>query len=197
MKSTKTVLALSLASLLTACAHATKGGHLTGGSVDETTTVTTTAFGHRTSGPTPYNVTPSQHQIMLKTLRKQGVIVISQGDKLRLVLPVNRFFTPGTRDLKESKVMALRQIADVAKSYGIARIQVYGFTSDIGSMATRAKRSKQYADVVAAFLWDNNIPRSQVSVKGLGSKYAISSNNTPKGSLQNQRVELRINYKPL
>ncbi len=141
----------------------------------------------------PYNV---KQQHLLAQMRSAGVQEIKQGDKVILVIPTDRFFQPQTTQLKHRRKKTMKAIAEFVKSYASfyarPRIYVYGYTDTVFSRKTRRELSKQYAKVVAAYLWNSKIPVKWVSVKGFGDQYPIASNRYPAGSVYNRRVMIVI-----
>ncbi len=89
---------------------------------------------------------------------------------------------------------ALDTVRDISKSLeGRAkgrRISIEGHTDSLGSEGYNLELSRNRAQSVARQLNNNGIPKSQISVIGLGETKPIASNNTESGRQRNRRVEV-------
>lgn len=131
---------------------------------------------------------------LMDSLEKQGVQVIARGDTLRLILPTDVFFDFDSTHVKPKKEATLAIIAKLATCacYGVYPIQVNGYSDDVGSITEQKRRSYEQAHDIAAYLWSNGISLSRMYVRGYGAQKTIATNETPKGSFYNRRVEILI-----
>ena len=70
------------------------------------------------------------------------------------------------------------------------RVEVRGYTDDVGSAAYNQKLSLRRADAVRAFLQADGVSSDRLSVAGFGKSDPIAPNDTPAGRAQNRRVEI-------
>src|SRR5262249_34107590 len=91
-------------------------------------------------------------------LAAQGVEIIETGDKLEIILGVDRFFMPRSNTrLQYNKVETMKLVTRFLKTRGYVPIEVYGHTDNVGSDRSKLRRTKEQADTIAAYLWSNGI----------------------------------------
>lgn len=144
-----------------------------------------------------YNAFTPAQTAMVKRIQASGAQVIKQGQRVMIVIPTDKYFVYQSTSLRHSRLASMHTIAHFLKSYANgnyrhASIRVYGFTDKVFAQKSRVALSKQYARVVAAFLWNAGIPQHRIIVRGLGAKRAIASYRTVSGSAYNRRVEILI-----
>lgn len=143
---------------------------------------------------------PAQQQQIPATekIRAQGAQIIQQGARLQIILPTDTFFrTPGTQ-IRTDKVETIRLIAEYLKKYSQQfkyppAIVVSGYTDTVYNRKTREELSQQYAEVIAAFLWDQGFSHKQLKVQGKGATDTIANPKTTTGSSYNRRVVIKVN----
>jgi len=135
----------------------------------------------------------SQTAGMIDELEKEGVQV-HVTDKLTVIMRVDNLFRfpTSTRLADTSQSDMLRRVAHLVRSYGSRLVTVSGHTDNVGSDASKLKRSHDQADTVAAFLWSQGIPLKNLLVIGCGDTEPVASNDTAQGSAANRRVEVEI-----
>lgn len=146
----------------------------------------------------PYRPLNSYQRNLMTRIYDAGGKVIKQGDVLKVILPVDEFFKLQTADVKPNKRKALIDVAYFIKSYTTRFrhpiILVNGYSDKVFARKTRRQISRQYADVVAAYLWNNGINRNRIRVYGLGASAPIASNAYPAGTYFNRRIEIVVNF---
>ncbi len=76
---------------------------------------------------------------------------------------------------------------------GITHARLDGHTDNYGEDSYNEMLSLKRADIVADdWAKGANIPRSNLTTRGLGKKYPIASNDTAKGRAENRRVTVVI-----
>jgi outer membrane protein OmpA-like peptidoglycan-associated protein len=93
--------------------------------------------------------------------------------------------------LNEGKKI-LDDVAEEAKKYSEAALEINGHTDNIGSEEVNKKLSLQRARSVADYLETKGINRERMKVTGFGEEKPVSqdSNSTRSGQQQNRRVEI-------
>lgn len=131
-------------------------------------------------------------------IRDRGAQIVVQGSRLQIILPTDKFFRLQTIELKESQIDTLKLIAIYLKQFlrehhVEATIYIRGYTDTVFTKETRQSLSKQYATVVASFLWNQGFSRDQLRVQGHGAKNKVGSAKTSDGSAANRRVVIQVN----
>jgi len=144
----------------------------------------------------PLKLTAYQ-KMLVAQIRHDGVQVVKQGDHLQMILPIDTFFQHQSTEVKYSKQNALNVIATFVKSYvqrvhGYPNVQVTGHTDRVFAKKTRNALSKEYANVIAAYLWNHGIPQNRLSVKEVGASQPVASNRSADGNAMNRRVVIQI-----
>jgi len=143
-------------------------------------------------------LSPGQQKALLGLIHQSGVQVIQQGSRLIMILPTDTFFVPTTIQIKENKTSKLRIIALYLHNYTRTHytkypIKIYGYTDKVYQQHVRQLYSKQYAQVIASFMWRHGFRPAQMSVVGQGAKYPVANNRTVDGSAYNRRVVIQVN----
>jgi outer membrane protein OmpA-like peptidoglycan-associated protein len=94
--------------------------------------------------------------------------------------------------LKPEAREKLAKVSGILLAYPNLKLQVEGYTDNIGSDEYNQKLSEQRADSVRVYLVSQSVTDSNVSAKGLGKNDPIADNSTDKGRAQNRRVELVV-----
>lgn len=101
-------------------------------------------------------------------------------------------FETGSAKIKESSYEVLDQIyQDIVAADG-TKVNVDGFTDNIGSDNVNIPLSAERAAAVKNYLIEKGIERNRISSEGHGSENPIASNATESGRSQNRRVEITL-----
>ncbi|HEY1966233.1 MAG TPA: OmpA family protein [Acidobacteriaceae bacterium] len=101
-------------------------------------------------------------------------------------------FATGRYDLKQDTQLKLARIAGIFLAHPDLKVQVEGYTDNVGSDAYNQKLSEQRASTVQAFLISQGIPPQNVSAVGYGMSNPVADNSTAAGRKQNRRVEMVV-----
>jgi len=102
-------------------------------------------------------------------------------------------FETNSADLNQSSFEELNKLVELMKTNPQMKIEISAHTDDVGSKAYNLKLSERRAASVKEYLFDKNIPESQIVSKGYGeSKPAYLPVNTEENRAKNRRVELKI-----
>jgi outer membrane protein OmpA-like peptidoglycan-associated protein len=101
-------------------------------------------------------------------------------------------FASGRWDLKPVTREKLARLSGIILSHPGLRLQVEGYTDDVGSDAFNQRLSERRADSVRDFLLSQGIADGNVSAQGFGKTNFVADNNTAAGRQQNRRVELVV-----
>jgi outer membrane protein OmpA-like peptidoglycan-associated protein len=101
-------------------------------------------------------------------------------------------FATGRWDLKPVTREKLARLSGIILSHPGLRLQVEGYTDDVGSDAMNMRLSQHRADSVRDFLTSQGIADSNVTAQGFGKTNFVADNRTAAGRQQNRRVELVV-----
>ena len=72
------------------------------------------------------------------------------------------------------------------------KIEVVGYTDNLGYEGSNKMLSLMRAEVVKAYLLGKGADATRITVKGLGDANPVVSNDTPAGRRKNRRVEVHF-----
>jgi OOP family OmpA-OmpF porin len=102
---------------------------------------------------------------------------------------VNVLFDTGKAVIKPESKDEVKKVADLAKEYPTAYIEIQGYTDNKGSKAKNVKLSQQRADAVRdSLVHDFGVDPSHVSSKGYGPANPVADNKTEEGRAKNRHV---------
>ena len=101
-------------------------------------------------------------------------------------------FATARYDLKQDTQLKLARISGIFLAHPDLKVQVEGYTDNVGSDAYNQKLSEQRASTVQSFLISQGIPPQNVSAVGYGMSNPVADNGTAAGRKQNRRVEMVV-----
>jgi flagellar motor protein MotB len=125
-----------------------------------------------------------------------GINVRQEGEVIRIELPADRLFSPGTAQMLPDGARVLDEVAGaIVRSYPRQRVIIEGHTDN--SAATNPAgphllSAAQGQVVFQQFVTRNNLPARQLSVMAMGENHPVASNATPAGQAANRRIEIVI-----
>ncbi|HVV69662.1 MAG TPA: OmpA family protein [Gammaproteobacteria bacterium] len=128
---------------------------------------------------------------LIDQLRTQGVKIIFVGHEMQVVLGVDHFFKgTSTTEIVPACIPVLNKVAVLLRTRGNTPITVSGHTDNVGTDQGKLRRSKQQADTIAAYLWSQGIPLTNLTALGYGDTRPVSSNKSIDGAAANRRIEI-------
>jgi len=94
--------------------------------------------------------------------------------------------------LKPDAQVKLAKVSGILLAYPNLKLQIEGYTDNIGSEEYNQKLSEQRADAVRDFLVAQSVPQGNISAAGYGKNNPIADNSTNAGRAQNRRVQLVV-----
>jgi len=79
----------------------------------------------------------------------------------------------------------LREFTDI-------RVEITGYTDNIGTREINIDLSQRRADSVRQWLIDNGLDASRITTQGLGPDNPIDTNDTKAGQAKNRRIEFKV-----
>ncbi len=104
----------------------------------------------------------------------------------------NIFFDTDKYELKDKSKTELNKLIVFLKSNPDVKIQITGYTDDVGAKAYNDALSLNRAKEVFDFLKQHDIPTQRMVYKGLGQANPIVSNDSEKNRQMNRRIEFSI-----
>ncbi len=131
-------------------------------------------------------------------LRDLGYVVENEGGVLRLRVPADQLFQPGTAQLSPSASGILDRISETLKrSYGRQRIAIEGHTDNSplygGTFSTNHQLAAAQSNAVLEHLTRRNqMPIVQLFTLNHGDNYPIADNQSPASRAANRRIEFVV-----
>ncbi|HNY30596.1 MAG TPA: OmpA family protein [Fibrobacteria bacterium] len=116
-------------------------------------------------------------------------IKIEKGAKLTLE---GILFATGKANIDSSSAPNLAQAARAIKAAPASKIEIAGFTDNVGNAAKNKTLSANRAKAVQAYLVKLGVPAKQLTSKGYGPAQPIGDNKTDDGRAKNRRIEFRV-----
>ncbi len=132
------------------------------------------------------------------TLQISGASVIQDGDLLRIRIPADQLFAPGTAQLNSSGSHMLDQVATaLTTQFSRQRTGIEGHTDTGqlygGAFATPYQLAGAQAQAIMdQFVRRNNVPMQQLFVVAHGPNHALGDNQSAAGRADNRRIEIVI-----
>lgn len=101
-------------------------------------------------------------------------------------------FATGSYELKVEAQIKLARIAGILMTYPGLKVQVEGYTDNVGTAAFNQRLSEQRANTVMQFLISQGVTANSITAKGYGEADPVASNDTAAGRAQNRRVQLVV-----
>ena len=114
---------------------------------------------------------------------------IKQGQSIVLK---NIFFDSRSYSLKSESTVELNKLYDLLKHNAGLKIEIGGYTDNIGDDNYNMKLSKNRANAVMNYLIDKGIDKSRLRAKGYGETHPLATNDTDEGRAQNRRTEVKV-----
>ncbi|MEZ6119710.1 MAG: OmpA family protein [Pirellulaceae bacterium] len=134
----------------------------------------------------------------LTAVTVRGLDIRQDGELVKIVLPTDRLFSPGTAQLIPGAEGILDQVADVLLANypkQIIGVESHADSSPVASTLWRSHHQMTAAQSMAIFEQlsvRHRLLPDQLFVLGHGQNYPIASNATPAGQTQNRRVEIVV-----
>ena len=95
-------------------------------------------------------------------------------------------------NLKPEAREKLAKVSGILLAHPDLKIQVEGYTDNIGSDEYNQKLSEERAGAVRDYLVSQDVPQQDVTAQGFGKSDPVADNSTAAGRAQNRRVQLVV-----
>ncbi|MEP7253934.1 MAG: OmpA family protein, partial [Ginsengibacter sp.] len=109
----------------------------------------------------------------------------------RIVLK-NVFFDTKKTELNPSSITELDNVVRLLNENPNLKIQISGYTDNVGKPADNLKLSTGRAVAVVNYLLGKSVKNERLTFKGYGETNPIANNNTEEGKAKNRRTELKV-----
>lgn len=125
----------------------------------------------------------NQLNSVLQTRESARGLIVNMSDVL---------FDTGKATLKPGARERLAKVAGIVMAYPDLKLEVEGFTDNVGSDEYNQQLSERRAEAVRSFLTSQGVPMMNITSRGLGETSPIATNDTAAGRQMNRRVELVV-----
>lgn len=101
-------------------------------------------------------------------------------------------FDAGKSTLVKEAYPQLDSVVTALKSNAVMKIEIGGYTDNIGDETSNKSLSEKRAKTVYDYFISKGIDESRMAYAGYGSKNPIAENTTNEGQKRNRRIEIRI-----
>lgn len=126
-----------------------------------------------------------------------GAQVFADRDLIRIRIPSDQLFSPGSAQLTQTAAMTLEQVANaLLRQYPRQRVGIEGHT-DTAQYAGNAAAAYQLAGAQAQAVMDSlarrsGVPTQQLFVLAHGPNHPLADNQSPAGRAENRRIEIVV-----
>lgn len=123
---------------------------------------------------------------------KSGIEIVEENGNYTLILPNAVVFDLNSADIKPEFLEILDGLADALEHYPQGKIKIEGHTDTTGSSAYNMKLSEERATSGKTYLLDKGIAEERVMTEGLGETDPRYPNDTAEGRMKNRRIEVLL-----
>jgi outer membrane protein OmpA-like peptidoglycan-associated protein len=136
----------------------------------------------------------NQTQQMREKLRAQLNSVLQTQETARgLIINMSDvLFDTGKFTLKPDAREKLARVSGILLAYPDLKVQVEGYTDNVGGADYNMKLSQERANAVETYLTSNGVQQPNVSATGYGMADPVADNSNSQGRAQNRRVQLVV-----
>ena len=127
-----------------------------------------------------------------------GAVVFSEGSVIRIRVPADQLFAPGTGQLNPAAYQVLDNVATaILRNYPKQRVAIEGHTDSGnltgGTYATQYQLATSQAQAVMdQLVRRNTLPTQQLAVVAHGPNFPRGDNQSPAGRAENRRIEFVV-----
>ncbi len=121
-----------------------------------------------------------------------SVLATSESARGLIVNLSDVLFDTAKFTLKPDAQVKLAKVATILALYPGLKVQVEGYTDNVGGDEYNQKLSENRANAVDQFLTSNGVSQGNVTAQGFGKSNPVADNGTAAGRAQNRRVNLVV-----
>lgn len=143
--------------------------------------------------PEPIEKAPVIEEPIKEEPIKEVIVEKPQPEKIDLeTFAFEVEFPLGGTEINESFTNSLNKIVEAMEKHPEVKLEITGYSDDIGSEAVKQRVSKQRADGVTSYLVNHGIDASRISSSGKSDKNPLVPNNSEENRRKNRRVEFKV-----
>lgn len=123
---------------------------------------------------------------------KSGIEIVEKDGVATLVLPNAITFDLNSAEIKPEFVEILDALSDALMDYPDGKIKIEGHTDNTGTPEYNKGLSEERAEAAKAYLLDKGIEEDRIDTEGLGEAKARYSNEDAEGRMKNRRIEVLL-----
>ena len=134
----------------------------------------------------------------LQAVTISGLQVRQDGDVIRIELPTDQVFIPGTANLNDNAISMIDRVAGAIRQHyprQVVGIEAHTDNRPVQGSAWNSQHQLSAAQATAVFeqlTQRHQFGARQLFVLGHGANYPVASNGTPAGQQRNRRVEVVV-----
>ena len=101
-------------------------------------------------------------------------------------------FETGSATLTAQSEGTLDRVFIAMVAHPEIRVEIAGYTDNVGAVRTNTRLSQRRADAVSAWLVKKGIAATRMTTVGRGDADPIAPNTTPEGRAKNRRIEFHV-----
>lgn len=109
-----------------------------------------------------------------------------------ITLPGGVLFETGKAEILPTARERLNQVAEALKQNDGRKVEVVGYTDNVGTDEKNRDLSRRRAEAVKEYLVTRQVPADLLTASGRGKESPIANNANPEGRAMNRRVELVV-----
>jgi len=137
-----------------------------------------------------------QEQLLRARTAGTGILVLRNGESIKVVLPGNTVFAPNSEQIQPRFVPILENLAQVLKEYEKTQVNIKGYTDATGSFEHNQHLSERRAQSVGGFFAQHQVAMPRIHTAGFGPRQPVAGNDTDAGRARNRRVEIDLSPLP-
>ena len=143
-----------------------------------------------------YAAEKSEHEkqeLRQKLMLQLNSILQTQDSARGLIVNMSDvLFDTGEYSLKAGAREKLAKISGIVLAYPSLRLEVEGYTDNVGTDELNMRLSEKRASAVRDFMVQQGVVTSSIGFRGFGEDHPVATNDTAAGRQQNRRVELIV-----
>jgi outer membrane protein OmpA-like peptidoglycan-associated protein len=129
---------------------------------------------------------------MQRDLERRGVTIVVLGDQILIVMPSALIFDEYSSRIKPSAYSTLNEITAYINNYTKMLVNINAYTADTGSRRVDLALSKEQAQHLARYLYDEGLNARVLHAAGRGGKHLVQKNSTDWYFNMNYRIEITL-----
>lgn len=132
----------------------------------------------------------------VSTLHRLGAKVFKLGQTVRIIIPSDQLFNHNSANFIETYPVTLDAVTDLMRTYSTVSIKVASYSDNMGWNKRKQALTTRQAQVIAGYLWSQNLNTRFIYAIGYGRAHAVAKNHSAFGRRDNRRIEISFRFYP-